>query len=72
MALDFLTPTDHREALGRLGCYEILGVVGAGGMGMVLKALDPSLNRIVAVYFCSSCGEPTCGSQFRGLLATGI
>jgi len=33
--------------------------------------VPPSSFR-VAVYSCSSCGEPTRGSQFRGILATGI
>ena len=26
--------------LGRLGAYEIVGIVGRGGMGVVLKGLD--------------------------------
>ncbi len=34
--------------LGRLGQYEIAGIVGQGGMGVVLKSLDPALNRYVA------------------------
>ena len=33
----------------RLGPYEIVGFVGAGGMGEVLKARDTRLDRIVAI-----------------------
>jgi serine/threonine-protein kinase len=47
--LDFLSPTDQPGRLGRLGRYEVTAVVGRGGMGVVLKALDPALNRFVAV-----------------------
>jgi serine/threonine-protein kinase len=37
------------ENRGRVGRFEILGVRGRGSMGVVLKALDPKLNRLVAV-----------------------
>ncbi len=47
--LALLSPTDDPHMLGRLGGYEIAGVVGRGGMGVVLKALDPALNRYVAI-----------------------
>jgi serine/threonine protein kinase len=47
--LDALAPTDDPAMLGRLGGYEVSGVVGAGGMGVVLKAVDKSLDRTVAI-----------------------
>ena len=33
----------------RLGPYEILAQIGAGGMGEVYRARDPRLNRDVAI-----------------------
>src|SRR5262245_60058344 len=36
--LYFLSPADRPDVLGTLGAYEVLEVVGHGGMGMVLKA----------------------------------
>lgn len=33
----------------RLGPYEIIALIGAGGMGEVYQARDPRLNRIVAI-----------------------
>ena len=49
ISLDFLLPSDAPDSLGRLGQYEVREVVGRGGMGVVLKANDSKLNRIVAV-----------------------
>lgn len=46
---DLLVPSEFPNHLGRLGSYEITGIIGAGGMGIVLKAIDPSLDRVVAV-----------------------
>ena len=37
----------------RLGSYEILAPIGAGGMGVVFRALDTKLNRPVAIKFLS-------------------
>ena len=45
----FLEPSDNPKTLGRVGPYDVLRLVGRGGMGFVLKAHDPSLNRIVAI-----------------------
>ncbi|TWU37851.1 Serine/threonine-protein kinase PknB [Novipirellula aureliae] len=47
--LKLLAPTDDERMLGRLGTYEVAGVVGSGGMGVVLKAFDGALNRYVAI-----------------------
>jgi hypothetical protein len=46
---DFLAPPQAPEESGRLGPYAILGLLGAGGMGMVFRAADPQLSRQVAI-----------------------
>ncbi|MFO1063820.1 MAG: serine/threonine-protein kinase [Pirellulales bacterium] len=48
-AVDFLEPNDANGTIGRLGDYEILEVIGSGGMGIVLKGYQRELNRYVAV-----------------------
>jgi serine/threonine-protein kinase len=46
---DYFDPTDDPRMLGRFGGYEIAGVVGSGGMGVVLKGFEPALDRYVAI-----------------------
>jgi serine/threonine protein kinase/DNA-directed RNA polymerase subunit RPC12/RpoP len=46
---DFLAPAQGPGELGRLGPYHVLGVLGAGGMGVVFRAQDPQLERSVAL-----------------------
>ena len=47
--ISFLAPSDDPAALGRIGPYEAVGLIGRGGMGVVFKAVDRSLNRFVAI-----------------------
>jgi len=47
--LPFLTPSTHPDALGRLGHYEILQILGRGGFGIVFRAFDEALQRVVAI-----------------------
>ena len=47
--LDFLARSDLPGSLGRLGPYEVLEVLGRGATGVVLRASDPRLGRMVAI-----------------------
>src|SRR5262245_19144559 len=48
-SLAFLGPSDNPAHLGRIGPYEVTDLLGQGGMGLILKATDPALNRVVAI-----------------------
>jgi serine/threonine protein kinase len=47
--LAFLAPPVKPDHLGQLGHYDVLRVIGRGGFGIVLKAFDESLHRVVAI-----------------------
>ncbi len=49
LRLDFLQPCQEPGRIGKLGRFGILRVIGRGGMGVVLYAHDPHLDRDVAV-----------------------
>jgi len=49
VALKFLQPSTRPDSLGRLGHYDVLQVLGRGGFGIVLRAFDDILQRVVAV-----------------------
>lgn len=46
---DVLAPAQQPGEIGRLGPYRVLQVLGVGGMGVVFKAIDPNLQRPVAL-----------------------
>jgi tRNA A-37 threonylcarbamoyl transferase component Bud32 len=47
--VEHLEPADEPNVLGRLGGYDVLEVIGHGGMGVVLKGFDRELKRYVAI-----------------------
>jgi formylglycine-generating enzyme required for sulfatase activity/serine/threonine protein kinase len=47
--LTFLAPPTRPDSLGRIGHYEVLQVLGRGGFGIVFRAFDDMLQRVVAL-----------------------
>jgi len=48
-AIGFLEPSQRDDSMGKIGEFEIMSVIGFGGMGIVLKGFQEELNRPVAV-----------------------
>src|SRR5262249_31381047 len=49
VSLDFLQPSTKPGSLGRLGHHEVLGIIGRGAFGIVVRAFDEKLQRVVAI-----------------------
>jgi Protein kinase domain len=56
-SIDYLTgllgPARTELSCGALGPYDVLDICGKGGMGIVVRANDPSLSRVVAIKLLS-------------------
>ena len=52
--LSFLGPSSKPHSIGTLGHYEILQVLGQGAFGIVFKAFDEKLQRMVAIKVMNS------------------
>lgn len=65
-SLPFLQPGKQPGSLGRLGHFELLKMLGRGGFGIVFKALDEKLERLVAIKMLSAhlAGNPEARSRF--------
>ncbi len=48
-ALEFLQPATDPAYLGRLAQFDVMRIIGRGGMGIVLEAFDTKLQRHVAI-----------------------
>ena len=48
-SLNFLGPATDAAYLGRIGHFDVMRVLGRGGMGVVLEAFDSKLQRHVAI-----------------------
>ncbi|MCY2966430.1 MAG: protein kinase [Planctomycetota bacterium] len=44
-----LEPSTRKGSIGRIGQFEVLAVVGRGGLGVVLRAFGQRLNRVLAI-----------------------
>jgi serine/threonine protein kinase/Tol biopolymer transport system component len=68
-AADFLAPVGSHDVLEgrRLGPYQVIARVGAGGMGEVYKCRDTRLNRTVAIKILSAriAADPAFRERFQ-------
>lgn len=54
-------PTEHPEALGQIGKFQIIEYLASGGMGLVFRAIDPDFQRQV----CLKLLHPARGERFE-------
>lgn len=49
----------------KIGKYNVEGILGRGGMGVVYKAVDPQIGRNVAIKMITSGGDPSLLERFK-------
>jgi hypothetical protein len=62
-----LRPPEGPDEIGRLGEYRVLQVLGIGGMGVVFLAVDPQLERLVALKTLKPAMSASAGARRRFL-----
>ena len=70
-SLDFLAAPGRPDSLGRIGHYEVLEVLGRGGFGIVFRAFDDVLQRVVAVKVLSPAMAATSPARKRSCAKRG-
>jgi tetratricopeptide (TPR) repeat protein len=49
----------------KIGKYDVEGIIGRGGMGVVYKAIDPQIGRYVAIKMITSGGDESLIERFK-------
>jgi serine/threonine protein kinase len=62
-------PLEEEKPQTQMGEFELLGVLGRGGMGVVHRAWQPSLSRQVALKCLSQTGDPRAEARFAREIA---
>ncbi|HEX4131970.1 MAG TPA: serine/threonine-protein kinase [Pirellulales bacterium] len=66
VSLSFLQPATDTAYLGRLAHFDVMRIIGRGGMGLVLEAFDTRLQRNVAIKVLDPdlASDETAGQRF--------
>jgi Protein kinase domain len=60
-----LAKSQHGFPSQKIGKYDVEGIIGRGGMGVVYKAIDPQIGRYVAIKMITSGGDESLIERFK-------